>query len=182
MKTRIGLIGLILTFTLGTLAPASAQTNPPAPPANTGTFFDSVSGYFTSFNPQLETTFTNKGTFWTSVDSMQGGKNPLANSIGLSYNPWQMVSVEGVFRNSGVAGAVVDAQGGLGLNFKVHDVRLTAYVDGGYGFAEDEDRIYAEVGVRVLKALTEHTFAGVGVACQLPANRQVLSVFAGFTF
>ena len=113
---------------------------------------------------------------------MQGGTSPLMNSIGLSYDVWKMVSVEGVFRNSGVAGTVVDGQGGLGLSFKVHDVRLTAYADGGYGFEDDQDKIYAELGVRVLKALTTHTFAGVGIGVQLPGDRQVLSAFVGFTF
>jgi len=189
MKNTIGLfgrIGLIATlaaiFSLSTSQAQTSTNAPAAPPLSTGTFFDSVTGYFSSFNPALEDTFTNRGTFWTSVDAMTGGSSPLVNSIGLSYDVWKLVSVEGVFRNSGVAGAIVDAQGGLGLNFKVHDVRLTAYVDGGYGFAETRDKVYAEIGVRVLKALTEHTFAGVGVAAQLPGNRQVLSAFVGFTF
>ena len=187
MKTNIGLCGRIglITTLAATLVTAQAQfsTNAPAaPPTSTATFFDSVTGYFSSFNPELEDTFTNRGTFWTSVDAMMGGSSPLVNSIGLSYDVWKLVSLEGVFRNSGVAGAIVDAQGGVGLNFRVHDVKLTTYVDGGYGFAESRDAIYAEIGVRVLKALTTHTFAGVGIAAQVPGNRQVLSAFVGFTF
>ena len=150
--------------------------------SNAGTFFDSVTGYFSSFNPELEGTFTNRGTFWTSVDSIQGGDNPMANSIGMSYSIWKAVAVEGVFRNSGVAGSVVNGQGGLGLGVVVHDVRLTVYGDGGYAFAERRDPVYGEIGVRVMKALTTHTFAGVGIGAQLPANRQILSAFVGFTF
>lgn len=162
---------------------AQINTNAPAaPPATSGTFFDSVTGYFSTLNPELAGTFTNRGTFWTSIDSIQGGASPLANEIGLSYGVWKMVSLEGVFRNSGVAGTIVDYQGGIGLSFNVVDVRLTAYADGGYGQAETSDKTYGEVGVRVMKALTTHTFAGVGIAAQLPANRQILSAFVGFTF
>jgi len=179
MKSRIGLIGLV---GLVGLLSAGAQQQAAAPPADSTSFFGSVTSYFSSFNPELEGTFTNRGMFWTSVDSIQGGSNPLANSIGMSYGIWKQVSVEGVFRNAGVAGAIVDAQGGLGFSFVVHDVKLTAYVDGGYGFAESRDPYYAEAGVRIMKALTTHTFAGVGIAGQFPGNRQVLSAFVGFTF
>ena len=181
MKTKV----LLLTIGLaGTLAlPLKAQTNAPAaPPVSTGTFFDTVTGYFTSLNPDLAMTFTNRGQFWTSIDSIHGGQNPLANSVGMSYDVLGHLSLEGLFRNSGAAGAIVDAQGGIGMSFVVTDVELTAYVDGGYGFAEADDKVYAEIGVRVLKALTTHTFVGVGIAAQLPANRQVLSAFVGFTF
>jgi len=183
MKTKIAITLALSLATLALTAPAQTLTNAPAaPPASSGTFFDSVTGYFSGFNPELAGTFTNRGQFWTSMDSIQGGSNPLANSIGMSYDVLGKLSLEGVFRNSGAAGAVVDAQGGLGLSFVVTDVKLTAYVDGGYGFAETKDPAYGEIGVRVLKALTPHTFAGVGIAAQMPANRQVLSAFVGFTF
>ena len=166
----IGLIGLaaLIGFSAG------AQTN--------SSFFSSVQSYFTSFNTNLDSTFQSKAQLWVGADSIQGGISPMANSIGLSYSIWKAVSVESVTRNAGVAGTVVSSQLGLGLSFVVHDAKITAYGDAGYAFAEPGQKFYGELGVRVQKALTEHTFALVGIAAQLPQNRQVLTVGAGFTF
>lgn len=176
----VALVGILALFGL-TTASAQVATNTP-----TGSFFTSVQSYFTSFNTNLDGTFeASKGTVWTSADSLQGGAVPLANSIGLSYKVYKLISAESVTRNSGIAGTLVSEQAGLGLNFAVHDTRLTAYLDGGYAFGEPggtTEKLYAEVGLRVTKALTEHTFAGVGVGAQLPANRQVFSAIVGFTF
>ncbi len=167
---------------------AQAQTNTPS-----GSFLGTVQDYFTSFNTNYDATFgAERVTLWTGVDSIQGGATPLANQLGFAYDVYSStganglkttaVQLENVLRNSGVAGTVVSEQAGLGLSIIVHDVKLTAYADFGYDLQATKDKLYGEVGLRAFKALTEHTFAGVGIAAQVPANRQVLSVFAGFTF
>jgi hypothetical protein len=179
MKKLIAIIGLI-----GLTLVASAQTNPPPTQSS---FFDSALGYFSSFNTNLDSTFgLEKGTVWTGVDSIQGGEVNLANALGISYDLYKSVSVESVTRNSGIAGTLLSEQVGVGLSFVVHDAKLTVYADGGYGFAKEKsstaDRIYGEIGLRVQKALTTHTFAGLGIGAQLPKNSQVFSAFAGITF
>lgn len=171
------LVGLSLSLFATVL---QAQTNTPP---TAGTFFDSVTGYFTSFNTNLDSTFDAKGNFWTGADSIQGGDVSLAHSVGISYRLYKLIDSEVVIRNSGIAGTLVSGEAGLSLNFKVHDAKLSLYGDGGYAFnSEETDRFYGEIGVRASKALTEHTFAGVGIGAQLPANRQVFQIFAGFTF
>ena len=193
-------VGLLAATGFAQNSPQSTVPSPqpaeaPAPPANSGSFFQSVTGYFTSFNTNLDGTFLQEhGSIWTGVDSIQGGPVPLANSIGLSYDLYRptnsavRISVENVLRNSGVAGTVLSEGMGLGMSWVVHDTKLTAYLDGVYGVggeaanAKFMDRLNAEIGLRVQKALTDHTFAGVGFAVQLPSNRQVLSATVGFTF
>jgi hypothetical protein len=186
-------LALIAASALFPLPSALAQQT--APP-NPRSFFQSFTGYFTSFNTNYDATFgAERATIWTGVDSIQGGAVPLANSLGISYDLYSAgvntktlfkgtaVSVENVIRNSGVAGTIVSDQLGFGLSFVVHDVKLTAYADVGYDLQQrGRDKIFGEIGLRVMKALSEHTFAGIGQGAQLPANRQVFSVIAGFTF
>ena len=175
-----------------------AQTSPPP---SDGNFFNSVTGYFTSFNTNLEADVAAaRGSFWTGADSLQGnGTVPLANSLGLSYNLYQPtnapvhVGLESVTRNSGVAGTIVSEQIGPNLKLIIHDVTLTLAADPFYDFAAQDtknakaktvkaDRIGFEVDLRLQKQLTAHTFAGTGIGVQLPKNRQIFQVFAGFTF
>lgn len=167
-----------------TLTPSvKAQTG------TTNTFWDTTIGYFSSFNTNLDTTFaTSRGEVATGVDSTQGGVS-LANSFRVSYNVYSpfnspvKLSLESNTRNSGIAGTIVSQQAGLGVNFVVHDAKLTLYADGGYDFnGVKNDKYFGEIGMRAEKALTEHTFAGVGIGAQIPANRQVFQAFAGFTF
>lgn len=174
------IVGLLMMLTMLVLpARAQAQT---APAPGSGSFLSSLNTYFLSFNTNLDSTFASKGTLWTSADSLQGGDVNLANSLGFSYTVWKSVAAESVTRNSGVAGTLISEQFGLSLSWQVHDVKLSAYADAGYDFHATKDKFYGEVGLRVMKALTEHTFAGVGIGAQLPANRQVFSALVGFTF
>lgn len=181
-KIKYTLSALALALGLFT-AKAQITTNSPE-----GSFPSAVLSYFTAFNTNLDSTFAlEKGTVWTGVDSIQGGSVPLANCLGISYDLWKMVSVESVTRNSGVAGTVLSEQFGAGLNFVVHDAKLTLYADGGYnlyspGKSKFADRLYVEMGLRAMKALTTHTFAFIGLGVQLPSNLQILSAGGGFTF
>jgi len=168
----------LLLLNLIAALPAVAQSN---------SFFGTVSGYFTSFNPTLTNTFTAKTTLWTGVDSQQGSGSSLVNEIGASYNAYGPLSIESITRDGGVAGTLVSQQIGLGLNFTVVDTRLTLYADAGYKLdspsgSKFQDNIYGEIGIRVAKALTEHTFAWVGIGAQFPTKAQVFEGGVGFTF
>jgi hypothetical protein len=92
------------------------------------------------------------------------------------------ISVEDTVRDSGIAGTVLSEGFGVGLTYVIHDTRLTAYLEGVYAMNELQDKYCAEFGLRISKALTTHTFAGVGIGMQLPSERKILSAFAGFTF
>lgn len=201
MKTKIGSL-LTVGLCLLALSAAAQSTNTPlpAPPQNAGTFFSSVADYFASFNTNLdESVFAARGKLWTGADSIQGGNVSLANSLGLSYNIYQptnsavRLGAESVTRNSGVAGTLVSEQIGPQINFVIHDTTITGYGDGLYNFDPashvnkkgktiKDNPLGAEIGLRLQKALTVHTFAGTGVGAQLPKPRQVFQVFAGFTF
>jgi len=163
---------------------AETTDGAPATPTSSTSFFNSALGYFTSFNTNLDSTFgLSKGEAWAGVDALQGAQVPLANDIGVSYKIYKHVGAEAVMRNGGVTGTIISQAVGLNLNFVVHDAELTLYADGVYNIAEPVvDRMVCEIGVRVKKALTEHTFAGVGIGAQFPGNRQVFQAFAGFTF
>lgn len=172
---------------------APAQTTPP-------TFFNSVSDYFSSFNTNLDSTFaTERAEIAIGVDSTQGGNAPLANSLRVSYTVYQpsnavtALSIENVLDNSGVAGTLVSEQLGLGFSFIVHDVKLTGYADGLYDFnpttttnskgkTRKDSAFGAEIGLRVEKAMTTHTFSGIGLGVVLPRNEQKFQAYTGFTF
>jgi hypothetical protein len=173
------------------------QTNPPAPPATSSGALNTMLGYFTSLNPALSDCFgSNTFTLWTGAASVQGGVTPLVNLVGASYDLWRpkpantnsaawtAISPEFQIDNSGVAGTVVSAQGGLGFGVGLCDVKATLYADALYQLPQGKTKgqAGAELGLRVFKALGHNFFAGVGLAAQVPRNSQVLSAFAGATF
>jgi len=180
----VGTITLAIIL-FGSLS-ANAQTNTPQ------SFFTTVTKYFTEFNPNLTNTFgAHKGEAWTSVDSIQGNGSDsakLADAIGLQYSVYDHLSLENVLRTSGIAGVIVSDQLGLGINFVLVDAKITLYGDVGYTlennrtFANFKDSLFGEVGVRAKKALTENTYAGVGLGVQLPNASQVYQFMVGFTF
>lgn len=173
---------------------SQAQTNMPP------TFFNSLEGYFASFNTNLDSTFaTERAEIAVGVDSIQGGATPLANSFRISYNVYQpsngvtAISIENVIENAGVQGTILSEQAGIGLSFVIHDTKLTGYADGLYDFqphtttnakgkVRKASAFGGEIGIRVEKAMTTHTFAGIGLGVVLPRNEQKLQAFTGFTF
>ena len=141
--------------------------------------------YFTSNNPEFDSTFTtNKGTAWVSVVSAQGQSVPLQNEIGVSYNVWKMLQIEAVTRDGGVTGGIVSMQGGIGLTAAIHDIKLTAYADGGYNLAKQStgQKVYAELGFRAQKALTQNTFAGVQMSVRPNDGERFFGASTGFAF
>lgn len=167
-------------------------------PTSPGSFLGTVVNYFSSFQTNYDTCFKDgRLGVWTGLDSIQNGAVPLANSLGLSYDIYHstpsgnspaffFAQVENTLRTSGVQGTFLSDGAGLGAGFVIHDVKLTLYAEGVYCFAEEDNKLCAEVGVRVFKALTEHTYAGVGLAAQFTGGdgskgiREILSAFVGF--
>lgn len=188
---------LILVALMALCGVVSAQTTN-QPPSGLTDFGNTVFGYFTSFNTNLDSTFRdNRFELWMGVDAVQGATAPLQNSIGISYDLWRpagatnatthtAIGIEDEIRNTGVAGTVESDQ--LGLNFSViiHDVKLTGYLDGGYDLTQNgtrfSNRLFGEVGLRAKKAIGPHFFLGVGVGAQFPRNSQVLSALTGVNF
>lgn len=157
---------------------ANAQTN-----AAPQTFFDSVIGYFSTINTNLDTTFRDhKGSLWMGAQ-FNGGAHT-GSQLGLSYDVWKSVSLESASVFADVSGLVDSQQIGVGYNITVHDTRLTVYVMGGIQFPENADnRAVCELGLRVKKALTEHTFAGMGLSARIEKHASpMLTVFTGFCF
>ncbi len=165
---------------------AQTDTNTPPIPSGTGSFFDTAKNYFTSFNTNNDDTFgLAKGEVAVGIDSIQGGGATLANSVRVSYNAYKSVGVDAVVLDGGVAGTIIGYQVGPALNFVIHDAKLSLYGHAGYRqekIANDPQQLYGEIGVRVSKALTAHTFAGVGVGVRLPNQERIFSAFTGFTF
>lgn len=179
VRDAMAKVVLILTVVLFATI-ARAQTTPP-------TFFNSVESYFSSFNTNLDSTFaTERLEIAIGVDSVQSGVTPLANTLRISYTVYQpsnsvtALSLENVVDNSGVAGTIVSEQFGVGFSFIIHDTKLTGYADALYEFKTHD--IMAEIGLRVEKALTTHTFAGIGLGVVVPRNEQKFQAFTGFTF
>ncbi len=189
------LVSLLAAATFASAHTTRAQTlsTTNQPPQSQGSFFNTVVGYFSSFNTNLDSTFgANRGAVWTGVDAIQGGPVSLANSLGVSYDLWRpsattntpgnlAVSLESVTRTGGVEGALISQQAGAGLSFIVHDTRLTLYGACGVNLSGNNN-CFGEAGLRVTKALSDHTFAGVAAALQFPGNRQIFTALIGFTF
>lgn len=175
---------------------ATAQTNGTAAPEQT--FFNSVAQYFSAFDTNSTTFSADTFDLWAGADTVNNQN--LAASLGLEILPFRSssssssfltnLSLESVTRNATVAGTILSEQAGIGYNLTHFDTRLTGYVDAGYRF--DTRQGYVTPGLRVKKALTENTYAGVGI--ELPVyfthgNSQsagtpspTLSVFTGFKF
>ena len=176
----------------------SAQTNggsPQGPPEQT--FFNSVAQYFSAFDTNSTTFATDTFDLWAGADT--ANNQNLAASLGLEILPFRIEHERVCFgavrwgrshETRRVAGTILSEQAGFGYNVTHFDTRLTGYVDTGYRF--DTRQGYIAPGLRVKKALTENTYAGVGL--ELPvyythgagqstgAPSPTLSIFTGFKF
>lgn len=187
----------LLALSLAAALPAQSQdaTTPPAvatPPTSQGNFVSDIFGYFTVINTNLSDCFqSHKFDLWVGVVSVQASDIPIENEIGLSYdlfrgtatNAMQTIGffgVEAVSRNGGVAGSLIDQQGGFNAGVVICDIRLSGYADGGYDFYKK--RPYGEIGLRAFKALGHNFYAGVQAGVQFPNPAQVLSAITGVAF
>ncbi len=188
---------LFLAFALTSLVSVQAQTTN-VPPTGISDLGQTILGYFTSFNTNLDSTFGGtRADIWVGVSSIQNAPQNVQNDIGVSYDIWRptpgtnvavqcAVSLENVLRNSGVVGTLQSENFGVGFSFIIHDTKLTIYGDCAYDLwnttAPTGDRFYGEVGLRAKKALGSHFYSGVGLGAQFPKNAQVFSAFGGVTF
>lgn len=151
---------------------------------NTPGFFSSVENYFTSFNTNLTTFSSEKLEVWAGADYQQNYN--VSSSLGLEYKPFNnIIKLESVTRNAGIAGTILSQQAGVGVAMSLHDVEFGAYVDGGYQF--DKKAPFIALSAEVKKALTENTYAGLRLESdfELKAGKQqipILSVLWGFKF
>lgn len=166
---------MIMAVLLAVGLAASAQTEQPHQ-----TFFNSVTGYFTSYNANLDSVFaTHKGTLWAGQD-WQGGAHA-SSSLGLEYIVYKQFSLDSEIRFADLTGNVKSQQIGVGYNVDVHDVRITGFIAGDYDFETDSAR--ANLGLRAKKLLTDHTFSFVEFV--IPIEKQArprLGFGLGFVF
>lgn len=138
---------------------AQAQTN--SIPQSIADVSGSVTKWVTSFDTN-STTFTGSSLdLWTAANYQKGINTSM--ELGVAYDIWKPVSVEAVFRNVGVGGDLVSYAGGIGYNIVKYDVKLTGYLD--FGNNQFDSRLFVELGARIKKSLTAHsyTFLGIGV-------------------
>ena len=165
----------LILVSLAITAFGQTQTNTPT------SFIQTVGLWFTSFNTNYDSTFRDsKGSAWAGVDSLTGSEVPIANEIGLSYTVSGRFSAEAVFRDGGVTGTMISSQAGVNYAITIHDAQLIGYADAGWNHVDE--KAFGEVGLRVRKALTEHTFAQLGLGVKIPDGDRIFSVSAGFVF
>src|SRR5271168_4644284 len=91
LPLRLRLAVIAVAVASASVIQSRAQTAPStnAIPTSENGFFQTALGYFTSFNTNLDGTFgAHRGMVFTSVDSIQGASQTLANTIGISYEVW----------------------------------------------------------------------------------------------
>lgn len=176
---------LVLLLCLVSCEPARAQDVPTnQPPA---AFLTTVGNWFTTQNTNLLTFQQSHGDVWAGADYRDGLNS--SYSFGVNAKIWKSLSLDTVMHNASIAGTVVSIQGGLGLGLVSHDMKFTPYADLGYDL--NLSQAFVALGARVQKALTEHTFVGLGMEVQLATNGKamygdnmvpVLTFLTGFTF
>lgn len=196
---KVLLIGAALTIALAwsshaqtPAAPAGAlPANIPPSPTNfaglppgltpQGSFFSSVSSYFTAFDTNsLTFQRTNEIDVFTGADTQDGITSA---SLSINYSLWKSIGIEETTRNAGIAGVVVSQQLGMSYSRVIYDLKLSAYLDGGYNLPRHG--AFVECGLRAFKALTANTFAGVGLGMQADKSglrSPIASLFLGVTF
>lgn len=153
--------------------------------AQTTNFFDSFAGYFTSFNTNLLTFQQNDRVDFRLGTANVNNQNMRA-TFGASVNVWKGLAIEADVHNASALGTIVAYEAGAGWSFVKWDTKLTAYLHVGYDV--DAASAYVAPGLRVQKALTDHTFAGIGISLDEKfknrANRTgpTIGIFTGFVF
>lgn len=174
MKTRLALILSCLIVT-----GAYAQTTNVAPHQ---TFFDAVTGYFTAFNTNLDSTFgTHKGDLWSGARLNAGAHTGSLLALNYDFGKFGVESASGLADVSGT----MDSQFiGVGYNVVVHDAKLSAFIGGSAMFPEGAATEYeASVVLEAKKALTEHTFTVIRLSQPIKRGRTPdFTVGVGFVF
>lgn len=153
---------------------------------NTQSFFATAEGYVSSFNTNLLTFRTNDTVdVWTGMEYVSGVNT--AASLGISYNAIALktatLGLESITRNAGINGVILSQAAGLNIQKVYYDTKFEGYVNGGYDFSLRQP--VGEVGARIFKALTDNTFAGIGIGERFGlkvSSFPTFSIFAGFKF
>ena len=174
---------VITTLAIACLTQAKAQTETP-----TSNFFQTTMGYFTSFNTNIQTFRADTIDVSAGTDNINNGT--MAASLSLEVNILKLstvtnvgylgLGVNSVTRNAGINGIIIQQQGGLELSKTYYDVKGSVYVDGGYDF--QKSKWYPCVGVVFKKALTDNTFAYIGLEENFMYRAPTYSVGVGFKF
>lgn len=179
MKNEIKYI-LAATVLLLCAGYSQAQTNAP-------TFFNSLEGYFTSFN-------TNYDISAATIECDTGYKQVTgvgaANVLNLQYNVTlggsDKFHIKSSDQFSGVGSAFNDAEVGIGYDLiQYYDTELEFNVLGGYSWTEHSAIIDPELEVK--KLMTPNTYSGIGISLPFYPkgrfnNTPTFEIIAGFKF
>lgn len=168
------IVSAVLTsLTLCLTARADDATN--SIPQSIADVSGSVTKWVTSFDTNSTTFSGTKLDLWTAMN-YQKGINTSAE-VGISYDVYKPVAVEAVFRNIGVGGDLLSYSGGASYNFYKYDVKISGYVD--VGNNQYDQRMFVEIGGRIKKALTAHsyTFIGIGLQKEFGSNAKLTPTF-----
>lgn len=169
---------ITLAILLFAAVAVNAQTN------SAPSFFGSVQNYFTSFDTNSTTFLADNVDIWAGADTVDSSTTRA--SLGIAAMVYQhKLSIESITRSGAVGGTVVSQQFGVGYNITHFDTRFTGYIHAGYSL--DSKRAYAAPGLRVMKALTANTYAGMSLELPFYFKRgagvtPTISVFTGFRF
>lgn len=158
------------------------------PPATAQGFADTILSYFSSYSA-LQTFQTNDMVdVWTGAEYVNGANT--AVELGVSFNtPLTLgpvrVGIESVTRNApGIAQAIYTQEAGINGQYVVHDVKVVGFLDGGYDTQAKGGTV--SFGARILKALTENTYAGLSISERETAGKfsayPTVGVLAGAKF
>lgn len=174
MKNIASLIVSVFAITVNVIAQPMVE---PAPAPTPQTFLDEVGRFFTSFRPELEGTFTNRGDFYGGPVFRDG--HHYATQLGGGYRVWNGIGIEGRIELADVTGVTSTTLGGLSYNIKVHDVLVKPYALAGYDL--ENSTAMGEVGIFFAKALTQNTFSYLQLGCGIEKQPK-LSIGAGVGF
>ena len=165
-----------------------AQTNAPSAdsfPAVVQQWISSVDTNSTLFD-------TSVITLWTGNSYVNNSAN--ASALGGDVRLWRgqsnnfQLTLEAQLDNAGIAGTLYSFQGGFGFQKAYNDLRLGAYLNGGWSIVAGKG--FIEGGLDVRKGMSRTTFIGMRVGYQMmPGSTAVTSsgafhsagVFTAFT-
>jgi hypothetical protein len=140
-------------------------------PTSDSSLLTTVQGFFTSFTGLQ--TFQTNDTIEIYTGAEQVGGNNTAATLGISYNPSFthittniFIGIDSETRAAGVGGTILSQNIGINAHYVYKDVEFQAFIDASYEFnrSANSSPLAAEVGVRVWKALTDHTFTGPAIS------------------
>lgn len=153
---------------------------------NVPSFFNTAASYFTSFNTNLLTFQDGYDHFDVdlgtenynnaNLDAIFSGRGQIGTT-----HVWGLAT----FYNDSVFGNIERVDSGIGYGFTLYDVKVTPAINVGYDFGLKGGYVRPSLDLR--KAMTAHTYAGIGI--DLPIrwagqqnNTPGLMVFTGFNF